>query len=156
MRHVATVQSKRAWDAVLEAGRGEQLVATSLRAARPPDLRPVPGDLHPSLREALGQSGIDALYSHQAEALESARDGHTMITTGTASGKSLAFNLPVLDTLAADRAARALYLYPTKALAQDQARQLHALATSFLRPAIYDGDTPARSAAGSASGPTSS
>ena len=61
---------------------------------------------------------------HQADALEAARRGHAIVTTGTASGKSLAFNLPVLDTLASDVAARAFYLYPTKALAQDQARGL--------------------------------
>ena len=68
--------------------------------------------------------------------------GPVIVTTGTASGKSLAFNLPVLDTLARDRRARALYLYPTKALAQDQARKLHELRAPFLRHAIYDGDTP--------------
>ena len=64
------------------------------------------------------------------------------MTTATASGKSLAFNLPVLDTLARDPGARALYLYPTKALAQDQARGLARLGATFLRQAIYDGDTP--------------
>ena len=67
---------------------------------------------------------IEALWAHQADALEAARRGHAIVTTGTASGKSLAFNLPVLDTLASDVAARAFYLYPTKALAQDQARGL--------------------------------
>src|SRR5206468_4205559 len=101
-----------------------------------------PDDLHPALIEALRGDGIDELYSHQAEALAAARDGHAMVTTGTASGKSLAFNLPVLDALAHDPRARAFYLYPTKALAQDQARKLHALGAGFLRPAIYDGDTP--------------
>jgi DEAD/DEAH box helicase domain-containing protein len=65
-----------------------------------------------------------------------------MVTSGTASGKSLAFNVPVLDTLAHDPLARAIYLYPTKALAQDQARKLSELAGRFLRHAIYDGDTP--------------
>ena len=64
------------------------------------------------------------------------------MTTGTASGKSLAFNLPVLDTLATDLAARAFYLYPTKALAQDQARALARVGGRYLRHAIYDGDTP--------------
>jgi DEAD/DEAH box helicase domain-containing protein len=103
---------------------------------------PVPSDLHPRLLEALERTGIESLWSHQADALESARLGHTIVTTGTASGKSLAFNLPVLDTLAHDPAARALYLYPTKALAQDQARKLGALGAGFLRHAIYDGDTP--------------
>ena len=85
---------------------------------------------------------MDALWSHQADTLEAARRGHVIVTTGTASGKSLAFNLPVLDTLAGDPRARALYLYPTKALAQDQARGLAALGGSWLRQAIYDGDTP--------------
>ncbi len=80
---------------------------------------------------------------HQAEAYAAARaGGNLIVTTGTASGKTLAFNLPVLDALAADPHARALYLYPTKALAQDQARTLAALAVPGVRPAIYDGDTP--------------
>src|SRR5680860_733003 len=98
--------------------------------------------LHPELRAALERNGIEGLYAHQADALESAYQQDTIVTTGTASGKSLAFNLPVLDTLAHDRSARALYLYPTKALAQDQARALHKLGLPYLRPAIYDGDTP--------------
>ncbi len=67
----------------------------------------------------------------------------TIVTTGTASGKSLCFQLPTLEVLTADPAARALYLYPTKALAQDQARALHRFGlTNAIRPAIYDGDTP--------------
>ena len=70
------------------------------------------------------------------------RRGHTIVTTGTASGKSLCFNLPVLHMLSCDPRARALYLYPTKALAQDQARSLAELRTPALRHAIYDGDTP--------------
>jgi DEAD/DEAH box helicase domain-containing protein len=65
-----------------------------------------------------------------------------VVTTGTASGKSLAFNLPVLDAIARDPKIRALYLYPTKALSQDQARALAELRLKGLRPAIYDGDTP--------------
>ena len=65
-----------------------------------------------------------------------------IVTTGTASGKSLAFNLPVLDAIAQEPKMRALYLYPTKALAQDQARALSALGLKGLKPAIYDGDTP--------------
>ncbi len=110
--------------------------------AQPAELAPLPADLHPALLEALATSGVERLYSHQAAALEAARAGHTIVTTGTASGKSLAFNLPVLDTLAHDPRARALYLYPTKALAQDQARKLSQLRARFLRHAIYDGDTP--------------
>src|SRR4029450_7445683 len=91
--------------------------------ARPPEEEPLPDDLHPQLTEALLRTGVDRLYSHQAEALPPARSGHTIVTTGTASGKSLAFNLPVLDTLAHDRKARALYLHPNKAPAHDHARQ---------------------------------
>ena len=65
-----------------------------------------------------------------------------IVTSGTASGKSLSFNLPVLDAICADPKTRALYLYPTKALAQDQARKLSELGLAELRQAIYDGDTP--------------
>jgi DEAD/DEAH box helicase domain-containing protein len=110
--------------------------------ARPGVATPLPKGLHPSLLEALAGTGIDELWSHQADGLEASRQGHAIVTTGTASGKSLAFNLPVLDTLASDLAARAFYLYPTKALAQDQARKLTQLGGRFLRHAIYDGDTP--------------
>ena len=81
------------------------------------------------------------------EAWDAARRGeHVIVTTGTASGKTLAFNLPVLDALARDPKHRALYLYPTKALAQDQARTLAALKRPRMRAAIYDGDTPGRAA----------
>jgi DEAD/DEAH box helicase domain-containing protein len=92
---------------------------------------------------ALERNGIAGLYQHQAEALEKAFEGPTIITTGTASGKSLCFQLPTLQVLTSDRTARALYLYPTKALAQDQARALHGFGLNkAIRPAIYDGDTP--------------
>ena len=70
------------------------------------------------------------------------RGENVIVTTGTASGKTLAFNLPVLDAIARDPKTRALYLYPTKALSQDQARALAELRLKGLRPAIYDGDTP--------------
>jgi DEAD/DEAH box helicase domain-containing protein len=130
------------WTDLLDSARGEQLVRQSRLGARPAELRPVPSEIHPALRDALERTGVTELYSHQAEALESAFEGHTIVTTGTASGKSLAFNLPVLHTLAGDPSARAIYLYPTKALAQDQARKLHELKAPFLRHAIYDGDTP--------------
>src|SRR2546421_2767065 len=139
---MATVRTKMPWDDVLELGRGEQLVAQSRFGAQRGETAPLPETLHPALVEALERTGASVLYSHQAEAYESAMRGDTIVTTGTASGKSLAFNLPVLDTLARDPRARALYLYPTKALAQDQARKLHELRAPFLRHAIYDGDTP--------------
>jgi len=134
--------AKTPWRDVIEAGRGEQLVRQARYGARPAETSPVPDELHPELRASLERAGIGELYSHQAEAFDAAMQGPVIVTTGTASGKSLAFNLPVLDTLARDRRARALYLYPTKALAQDQARKLHELRAPFLRHAIYDGDTP--------------
>ncbi|MEK6228246.1 MAG: DEAD/DEAH box helicase [Actinomycetota bacterium] len=130
------------WEALLKRGEGDQLVAESKERHQDALTEPLPERLHPELRAALERNGIEGLYAHQADALESAYQRDTIVTTGTASGKSLAFNLPVLDTLAHDRSARALYLYPTKALAQDQARALHKLGLNYLRPAIYDGDTP--------------
>jgi DEAD/DEAH box helicase domain-containing protein len=139
---VAKTVVKTPWNAVIEAGRGEQLVRQARYGARAAETAPLPSELHPALRDSLERTGIGELYSHQAEAFDAAMDGPVIVTTGTASGKSLAFNLPVLDTLARDRRARALYLYPTKALAQDQARKLHDLRAPFLHHAIYDGDTP--------------
>ncbi|HYH59960.1 MAG TPA: DEAD/DEAH box helicase [Thermoleophilaceae bacterium] len=134
--------AKTPWHAVIESGRGEQLVQQARYGARAAELAPLPDGLHPALSESLARAGIEQLYSHQAAAYAAAMRGPVIVTTGTASGKSLAFNLPVLDTLARDRRARALYLYPTKALAQDQARKLHELRAPFLNHAIYDGDTP--------------
>src|ERR1044071_8580995 len=109
---------------------------------KPPSLAAIPDELHPTVADALRARGIDALWAHQADALFAGWAGPTIVTTGTASGKSLCFNLPTLDVLCRDPRARALYLYPTKALAQDQARALNALGVAPARPAIYDGDTP--------------
>ncbi|MFL5896462.1 MAG: DEAD/DEAH box helicase [Thermoleophilaceae bacterium] len=140
---MAKTRSKLPWSELLDEGRAdERLVRTARYGARPAERAAIPDDLHPALLAALERTGVRGLWSHQAEALESAWQGPTMVTTGTASGKSLAFNLPVLDTLARDPRARAVYIYPTKALAQDQARKLHELRAPFLRHAIYDGDTP--------------
>jgi DEAD/DEAH box helicase domain-containing protein len=98
--------------------------------------------LHAMLTEALGRRGIAHLYTHQAEAVEAVRDGESIIvTTGTASGKSLCYMLPVLETLLNDPAARALFVYPTKALAQDQLDVLGKFDLD-LRCGAYDGDTP--------------
>jgi DEAD/DEAH box helicase domain-containing protein len=141
---VATTRSAEPWTELLQTGRAdERLVHDDLYEARQARLLSVPAELGPSVRRALHDVGIDGLYVHQAEALESAFAGPTIITTGTASGKSLCFQLPTLEVLTSDRQARALYLYPTKALAQDQARSLTAFGLSqAIRPAIYDGDTP--------------
>ena len=133
-RPVAT--SVALWDDLLH---GEELAHLGFEPARAARTVPLPEELHPRLRETLG---VDSLYTHQAEAWEAAARGeHLIVTTGTASGKSLAFNLPVLDALAREPKQRAIYLYPTKALAQDQLRALGSVRLPRLRAAIYDGDT---------------
>jgi DEAD/DEAH box helicase domain-containing protein len=128
--------------AIDPARRDDRIVAESSEPERPAKPVAMPRSLEPGLVEALGRAGIERLYSHQREALQAAAASNLVITSGTASGKSLAFNLPVLDGIARDSKRRALYLYPTKALAQDQARKLAALRPPGLREAIYDGDTP--------------
>jgi DEAD/DEAH box helicase domain-containing protein len=131
------------WSDLLEEGRADRrLVHETVRRAQVAAVEPLPGGLHPKVREALGRAGVGGLYVHQAESFELAGKGPLIVTTGTASGKSLCFNLPVLHLLSSSPTACALYLYPTKALAQDQARALHALGLPAIRPAIYDGDTP--------------
>jgi DEAD/DEAH box helicase domain-containing protein len=113
--------------------------------ARPADLRPLPTDLPAPLAEALARRGITSLYQHQVEAWEAARSGkNVVLATGTASGKTLGYNLPVLAALLDDPTARALYLFPTKALSQDQLSGLNQFQASIknLKAAIYDGDTP--------------
>ena len=132
-----------AWEPALDPAREDgRLVAESAEAATMAKLTDLPESLHPALAEALRAAGIESLYSHQAAAYETARSSHLILTSGTASGKSLSFNLPVLDGIADEPKRRALYLYPTKALAQDQARKLGELRPPGLREAIYDGDTP--------------
>jgi DEAD/DEAH box helicase domain-containing protein len=132
------------WSALLDAGRSDgRLVRESHEGPGRARLRDTPEELHPDVRAALTRAGFERLYCHQVQALHAAWAGPTIVTTGTASGKSLCFNLPTLDVLCRDPRARALYLYPTKALAQDQARALCAFGLEArVRPAIYDGDTP--------------
>lgn len=140
---MVTTRTIEPWDGLLAAGRGDgRLVIQSAQNARQAKREPIPSELHPEIAAALEATGIKELWSHQTAALYSAWETTTIVTTGTASGKSLCFNLPTLDTLCRDNFARALYLYPTKALAQDQARALSALNVKRARPAIYDGDTP--------------
>ena len=132
-----------AWRAAIDPGRADgRLVAESAEREQEASEVPLPDQLHPDLRAALERSGITTLYAHQLEALRASETANVIVTSGTASGKSLAFNMPVLDAIARDPKVRALYLYPTKALAQDQARKLAEIAPGGLRPAIYDGDTP--------------
>jgi DEAD/DEAH box helicase domain-containing protein len=131
------------WSVAIDPARRDgRIVAERSEADR--DAKPValPGGLDPGLVAALGRAGVERLYSHQLAAWEAAERSNLVITSGTASGKSLAFNLPVLNGIAAEPKNRALYLYPTKALAQDQARKLAQLRPPGLREAIYDGDTP--------------
>jgi DEAD/DEAH box helicase domain-containing protein len=128
------------WDDLLQ---GEELAYLGSETEREARTVPLPAELPSALRDALAVQGITSLYGHQAETWEaSARGEHVIVTTGTASGKTLAFNLPVLAALAEEPKQRTLYLYPTKALAQDQIRGLGQLGLKRMRPAIYDGDTP--------------
>lgn len=114
---------------------------------RPPRHAPWPAGLEPRVIGALRGRGIEALYTHQAAAYQAVRSGrNVVVVTPTASGKTLCYNLPVLDAVARDEAARALYLFPTKALAADQLVELRALAAAAeigLKTHTYDGDTPA-------------
>jgi DEAD/DEAH box helicase domain-containing protein len=146
--------------ALLNAWQTDPNIASNIAAWRSFPLRlarfaPFPDDLHPALVDALLARGIGALYTHQATAWQRAQAGqHPVVVTGTASGKTLCYNLPVLDRLLRHPQARALYLFPTKALAQDQLSGIRdqGLGTwdqgSVIRAATYDGDTPseARSA----------
>ena len=128
------------WESLLA---DDEVVYRGLEPARDPSSEPLPDGLEPGLASSLVANGISGLFAHQAEAWEAAHRGeNVVVTTGTASGKSLAFNLPVLDAIAREPKTRALYLYPMKALAQDQARALTELRVKGVRPAIYDGDTP--------------
>jgi DEAD/DEAH box helicase domain-containing protein len=128
------------WDELLQ---GEELAYLGSEPAREARSVPVPPDVPATIRGALTAQGIDSLYGHQAEVWAAAQRGeHVIVTTGTASGKTLAFNLPVLSALAENPKNRTLYLYPTKALAQDQVRGLGTFGIKSMRAAIYDGDTP--------------
>ena len=117
-----------------------------LMAASPGEFVPLPSDLAPALAEALRRRGMERLYSHQAKAWEAARGGrHLVVVTPTASGKTLCYNLPVLQRILESPQARALYLFPTKALAQDQMVELGEMASHLplrLKVHTYDGDTP--------------
>ncbi|MGO8904406.1 MAG: DEAD/DEAH box helicase [Solirubrobacteraceae bacterium] len=145
-------QERRAelWSALLEEGLEDgRLVSQAREGPGRAKLVDPPAELHPDVLAALARLNVAHLYSHQEQAVHSAWGGPTIITTGTASGKSMCFNLPTLDVLCRDARARALYVYPTKALAQDQARALTAFGlTKRVRPAIYDGDTPREARAG--------
>jgi DEAD/DEAH box helicase domain-containing protein len=153
----------RGLDAVLQGWRTDRqlwpsFVLDEVTPAREGIYAPIPEDVAPAVRQALQKRGIDQLFSHQAEAFRLARAGQSLvIATPTASGKSLCYNLPLLERFAREPQARALYLFPTKALSRDQEESLRVL----LREAglehgaiTFDGDTPgdARRAARERSG----
>src|SRR5712691_1150129 len=133
-------------DELLTSSRtGPLITAVRHFEARPAVYAPFPSSLDPRLVEALRGRGIQELYSHQARAFETVAKGeHVVVVTPTASGKTLCYNLPVLQALVQQPESRVLYLFPTKALAQDQLAELTELAKALpdMRMYTYDGDTP--------------
>jgi DEAD/DEAH box helicase domain-containing protein len=132
----------------LAASHAHDDILTAVRhfPVREAQYRPIPGWLRPELAAAYRAKGITQLYSHQAAAAELARaDKDFVVVTPTASGKTLCYNLPILNCILENPDTRALYLFPTKALAQDQLAELHDLATRLddsFGVFTYDGDTP--------------
>jgi DEAD/DEAH box helicase domain-containing protein len=127
---------------------GNEPILTALRhfPAQPAQVVPFPEDLHRRLREGLVDRGLEGLYTHQREAYDLVQAGKDLVVvTPTASGKTLCYNLPVIDRILKDPDARALYLFPTKALAQDQLAELHGtieVLGADIATFTYDGDTP--------------
>ncbi len=114
--------------------------------AKPGEFEDLPEGIQPALRKVLDEKGIRQLYTHQAACFRTIADGrNVVVVTPTASGKTLCYNLPVLDRLARDPEARALYLFPTKALSEDQLHEFHSIVEAMgsgIRAFTYDGDTP--------------
>lgn len=109
----------------------------------------IPDWLHPILRDRLNQNGVQELYSHQFDAITNVRNGRNIvITTGTASGKSLCYQIPIINSLLSDASSTALLIFPTKALTHDQMEGFNQLIPDFTgtkdRPTVFDGDTPQR------------
>ena len=129
-----------------QRGYRQQIVHVEHIPARAARYAGLTNGLPAVLQGALRQSGAERLYLHQARAINALRAGeHVMVSTSTASGKTLVYNVPVLESILADRRSRALYLFPTKALAQDQLRSLRQLTKDALHRlpfGTYDGDTP--------------
>ncbi len=138
---------------------GPNLIEWRILPGKQASFEPYPAKIHPALKEALEARGIRSLYTHQADSYRSILEGkNIVVVTGTASGKTLCYNLPVLNSMLNDNVTTALYIFPTKALAQDQYALLKSLATQItaanelidkpgdeinnVKCAIYDGDTP--------------
>jgi len=135
---IAYLQSKRDYR--------QQIVHIEHLPARPARYGKLKRPLPKILQQALNKIGADRLYVHQAQAINAIHDGHhVIVATSTASGKTLVYNVPVLESILANARSRALYLFPTKALAQDQLRSLRQLTKHVLQHlhfGTYDGDTP--------------
>src|SRR5437588_2117440 len=132
-------------DLLISASTGPCITASRHFPARPPVYAAFPATMDPRIVEALRARGIEQLYSHQARAWDLVQAGrHVVVVTPTASGKTLCYNLPVLQALVHQPDTRALYVFPTKALAQDQLAELEQLAKQLpeMRMFTYDGDTP--------------
>jgi DEAD/DEAH box helicase domain-containing protein len=126
--------SRRAVDSL-----GQTVASLPPRSAKLVDLP----QLHPELASALSKISVERLYSHQREAYERVRTGeNVVVATATASGKSLCYKIPAFENALISAASRALFLYPTKALAQDQLGKIRAFGLRGVHPATYDGDTP--------------
>ncbi len=133
MRHIID-----SWESDPETA--ERIVHVETVPARPAIFEAV--DLDQAVAAALGSRGIDRLYRHQAAAIRSIRQGnHTVIAAGTASGKSLCYQVPIAEAAIDNKAATSLLLFPTKALTRDQFRSLHDFGVPQMVPAVYDGDT---------------
>jgi len=124
----------------------ERVVHRSAEPARRASTKALPPGIDPRVLEAIARSGVDQLYAFQREAIDLVRAGrHVVLAGGTGAGKSLCYQIPLLAALVAPRSSRkqtALYLAPTKALAQDQARRLREFQAPWAQPMLYDGDTP--------------
>lgn len=134
-------------DAWLKSHSVRQCLSADIRTqGQDASSQPMLPELSPALRKSLAARGITELFSHQADAIAAAQRGrHVVIATPTASGKSLCFHLPVLQALAEDPSASALFLYPTKALSRDQEHALRQVITDAqlgVTATVYDGDTP--------------
>jgi DEAD/DEAH box helicase domain-containing protein len=125
----------------------ENIVTWHTIEEKPAQTVQLPADLHTVLRSALNSRGIEQLYTHQKSAYEKIIDGKSIVAvTPTASGKTLCYNLPVLQTILENPNNRALYMFPTKALAQDQKSEINEIIQAAgvdINSYTYDGDTPA-------------